>query len=250
MPQTVGNADDGPDVAAAEAYALERLERELPPTLHYHSLWHTHAEVAPRAVWLAKREGLSQLDEALITTAAHFHDLGFTVARAGHERTSAKIAAAVLPGFGYTSSQIAAIQGMILATRLPQTPHTLLEQIVADADLDVLGREDFLSRNQALRLELAAAGATSTDAAWYSRQLLFLDQHHYFTPTARRERATGKARNRALLHDIIRDCCSRALDTPTTQPLLHGLSVPGALPAASPTSPFGGLGLVMSPTLR
>lgn len=250
MPNAVAPAAGGPDVEAAVTYALARLELELPATLHYHSLWHTQAEVAPRAIWLARREGLGQEAQALVTTAAHYHDIGFTVGRAGHERTSAGVVAEVLPRFGYTPAQIALIQGMILATRIPQIAHNLLEQIIADADLDVLGREDFLSRNRALRLELAAASASSADAVWYTRQLRFFDQHHFFTPTARQERTTGKARNRVRLHDIIRGCCPGAVDTPLPTPLVRGLAIPGALPAPSPTSPFGGLGLVLSPTLR
>src|SRR5436309_16127441 len=75
---------------------------------------------------------------------------------ADHERASAQIAAAILPNYGYTPAHIQAICGMIMATKLPQAPHTLLEQIVADADLDVLGRPDFVTRNQDLHTELAA----------------------------------------------------------------------------------------------
>ena len=34
---------------------------------------------------------------------------------------------------------------MIMATRLPQSPHGLLQEILADADLDVLGSAVFSS---------------------------------------------------------------------------------------------------------
>lgn len=241
---------DEPDLTAARDYALARLMTELPRELHYHSLWHTQSEVAPRALWLAQREGLSPTAQALISTAALFHDIGFTETRAAHERVGARIAGQVLPTLGYTPTQIRIIQDIILATRIPQTPRTLLAQIVADADLDVLGREDFLVRNQALRRELAAVGATCTDVTWYAQQLQFLDQHHYFTKSARRDRATGKGRNRAALCQIIADCCPRLLQTSSRQPRLHGLAVPGGLSTPSPTSPFRDFGLVLSPSLR
>jgi uncharacterized protein len=250
MYEPVATDVDGSDLDAIRAYAIARLERELSPALCYHSLWHTQAEVAPRAIWLAQREGLKQQAVALVAAAAYLHDIGFTVACADHEQIGAEVAAEVLPQFGYTPDQIAIIQDTILATRIPQRPLTLLGQILADADLDVLGRQDFPVRNRALRSELAAAGVTNADAVWYARQLQFLDRHHYFTPTARRDRTTGKAENRAHLHEIIRDCCPRVLDAEAMSPPLHGLAVPGTLPAASPTSPFGGLGLVLSPSLR
>jgi hypothetical protein len=40
---------------------------------------------------------------------------------------------------------------LIMVTRLPQTPNSLLEEIIADADLDSLGRADFQVRYEALR---------------------------------------------------------------------------------------------------
>ena len=44
---------DQPDFKRARQYALERLERELPPTLIYHSLAHTRDDVVPAAERLA-----------------------------------------------------------------------------------------------------------------------------------------------------------------------------------------------------
>ena len=90
-----------------------------------------------------------------------------------------------------------------MATKLPQSPHNVLEEIVADADLDVLGREDFCSRNQALRDELAASGVSTIDLVWYGTQLQFMQAHHYFTPTAHVLRDTQKAENIVAMQDRI-----------------------------------------------
>ncbi|NJL32952.1 MAG: hypothetical protein HC893_02735 [Chloroflexaceae bacterium] len=112
---------------------------------------------------------------------------------------SVDIAAAVLCDFGYSNEQIAVIGDIILATRLPQTPHTLLEQIIADADLDSLGREDFMERGENLRAEMAAFGTEVDDEEWLHEQIYFLEQHIYFTRAARHLRSAGKQRNiRAL----------------------------------------------------
>jgi uncharacterized protein len=183
------------DFDRAKAYALERLERELPAELTYHSLAHTRDDVAPATLRLSAIAGVCGEQRMLLHTAAYYHDIGFVVQRADHELVSARIAAEILPEFGYSPSQIEVIQGMIMATKLPQSPGTLLEQLLADADLDALGRTDFFVRNQALRDELAAYGSGCDDLEWYREQLDFLGSHQYWTSAAQQVRGEQKRRN-------------------------------------------------------
>jgi uncharacterized protein len=183
----------------AAAYALGRLESELSPALSYHSVDHTNADVVPAATRLAADEGIEGNDLRNLVTAAWFHDLGFIEQRTGHEGVGARIASAVLPGFGYTDDDVAVVTGIIMATVLPQSPTTLLEQIMADADLDLLGREDFLVLNGKLRGELANFGETFTDEEWFRAQLAFVAGHTYFTAAARNSRDGGQTRNREEL---------------------------------------------------
>lgn len=194
-----------PDTEGAIRYALSRLERELAPELTYHNLWHTVEDVLPATRRLAVLSGISADDVRLLEVAAAYHDIGFVIGYHDHERAGAEIIAQVLPGFGFTSEQIAAVQGMILATRLPQSPHTPLEEILADADLDVLGREDSLARSQALRSEMASCGAPVGEMEWYRRQLKFFRGHHYFTTIARSLRGEGERRNIEALETRLRD---------------------------------------------
>ena len=198
------------DWASARGAAVARLE-ELPPALSYHNLSHTLDDVLPAAQRLAGLLGLEEEETRLVETAAVYHDIGFTVQRQEHERVSAEIAAQILPAFGFTSSQIADIQGMIMATQLPQAPRTQLEAILADADLDVLGREDYLQRNQDLREELAASGIRISDEHWYRSQLELLQNHHYWTSAAQNLRAEGKKRNVALVEGLLLTSCSPAV---------------------------------------
>jgi len=167
------------DFESACAYALARLEHELSPELCYHSVTHTRDDVVVAVECLAAQEVVAGETLLLLRTAAYFHDLGFVEQREEHEAIGARMATEVLPRFGYRPDQIALIKGMILATRLPQTPHTHLECILADADLDVCGRNDFLALNSCLHAELAAAGSAASDREWYSGQISFLRAHHY-----------------------------------------------------------------------
>jgi uncharacterized protein len=191
------------DFYGARAYVLLRLKQELPATLFYHSLQHTRDDVAPAALHIARRMDVNGDDLLLVRTAALFHDIGYLVQREQHEAIGVDMCQRVLPGFGYSSGQIGKIAGMIMATRLPQSPRDTLEAIVADADLDSLGRTDFLRTSLNLRRELAEQGIVRTDEEWFAGQREFLRGHTYFTRAARVLRDDGKQRNIALLDMLL-----------------------------------------------
>ncbi len=191
------------DFKAARTYALDRLEHELAPWLAYHSLAHTSETVIPAAERLAVMEEVSDYQRQLAATGAAFHDLGFVTVYTGHEAVGARIGREVLPGLGFSQQEVEVIAGMIMATVLPQSPNTLLECIVADADLATLGQEGFLARNTSLRTELAATGKIFTDIAWYNSQLKFIQRHRYWTASARSWFDAQKAENTAVLADFL-----------------------------------------------
>lgn len=191
------------DFLRAQEYAIERLKHELAAELTYHSIWHTHDDVVPSAERLALQSGVAGDDLVLLRTAAYYHDIGFIEQRNGHEVVGVRIASTVLPNFGYSSAAIQTISAIIMSTRLPQSPHTLLEQVLADADLDVLGRTDFFERNRALRTELAWYGTGVSDIVWYRGQIQFLSQHRYWTAAANELRNPGKQHNLMLLHELL-----------------------------------------------
>lgn len=195
-----------PDYEAAKEYALDRLANELPADLVYHSLEHTVQDVVPAVTRLATIEDVQGENYLLLQTAAYFHDIGFVERRNEHEEVAARIARAVLPQLGFNPDQIERICGMIMATRLPQSPQDHLEAIMADGDLDVLGRPDFWEKNHALRQELLSNGLTMTDKEWYQEQINFLQEHSYFTPAARMMREEQKAKNIALLIEKLQQC--------------------------------------------
>jgi uncharacterized protein len=202
-----GQSDSGErNLAGAKHYALGRLEQELPERFGYHSLEHTRDNVYPIALRIAALEGVSGRALYLLKTAIYFHDLGFSEpphTAQNHEERSAAIAQQVLVNFGYSNDDITLIKGMILATKLPQQPKTLLERIIADADLSVLGQRDFLKQNRALRAELESGGMDTDDHRWLTGQYNFLSGHRYFTRAARQLLSAQKAVNLASLRTLI-----------------------------------------------
>lgn len=179
----------------AKQYAENRLLRELSPKLVYHSIAHTRDEVVPAAEILAEREGVRGKSLLLLRTAAWFHDLGYTESAVHHELIGARMATEVLPSFGYSSDDVEVVKWAILATALPQAPNNLLEQILTDADLDVLGRDDFMKRSDDLRRELTSLGKGFTDEEWFSGQVKFVENHTYFTSSARALRDIQQQKN-------------------------------------------------------
>jgi uncharacterized protein len=197
--EKIGSRVNNLNVEGAVAYALNRLANELPANITYHCLSHTRDDVIPAAMRLARLAGLPESDADLLRVAAAYHDLGFTEAPADHELCSMRIAAQVLPAFGFDGRSIERVMGIILATRLPQAPRHLIERLMADADLDGLGRDDFFERSAELLAERCAYGRAVSEEQWWREQIAFLTQHKYWTSYAENLRAEGKARNMALL---------------------------------------------------
>jgi uncharacterized protein len=199
-----------PDFEGARTYALMRLAQELPETVTYHSVHHTRDDVVPTVERLALAEGVNGEDLLLLRTAAYFHDLGFVVRREEHEQAGAEIAARVLPQFGYTPAQIDKICRMIMATRIPQSPKTLTEQILADADLDTLGNEHFWRQSEKLRAENEAFDGPMSDVQWYMTQVTFIENHRYWTATARALREPRKQQHLAQLRKMLEHALRQA----------------------------------------
>ena len=73
---------------------------------------------------------------------------------------------------------------MTSVREIPQNPKNLLEEILCDADLDYLGREDFFKIGNHLFEELKSYKIVNTEREWDLLQIRFLEQHQYFTKTA------------------------------------------------------------------
>jgi predicted metal-dependent HD superfamily phosphohydrolase len=179
----------------AKDLIIEKQRKGLSPDLSYHSLEHI-LDVYEAAKQLAKLEGISdETDLQLLLTAALFHDSGFLTDRVDHEVLSCQIAKKHLPDFEYSPSQVEKICGMILATRIPSTPKNHLEEILCDADLDYLGREDFEEIGAKLYLELTKQNLVLSLGEWNKIQIQFLEKHRYYTKTAQYLRESGKQRH-------------------------------------------------------
>ena len=182
------------DINGAKQFIMQKQEAGLPHYLTYHCINHI-TDVYDAVCRHIQATGITGNDAVLLQTAALFHDSGFMVQAQGHEEISCGFAQQYLPGFGYGQSNIDAICGMIRATKIPQAPQTPLEEILADADLDYLGRDDFWPISNSLFEELKHMGVVADENAWNQMQVRFFESHHYFTANAKAWREAKKEEN-------------------------------------------------------
>ena len=198
------------DFELAKSYILARLEDELPKNLHYHGVHHT-IDVYNAALILAEKENVQGQHLILLKTAALFHDAGFLVKYKDNENESVKLIRTILPKFNYKKEEIEIICDMVLSTKIPQNPSTLLDRILCDADLDYLGREDFFSTAHKLQRDWNEYGFETNLIEWYQQQLRFLEKHIYFTESARLLRKERKSYYISQVRGIVEaiDGCSK-----------------------------------------
>ena len=147
---------------------------------------------------------LNEVDRFTLLIAAWFHDVAYREGAAGHEQRGAATAAALLKDEGIETPIIDAVSACILATRLPQHPTNLLEQIICDADLFHLGMDDFEKRNKLLHLELEALTHKKLKKQkWWQDSLRLLEEHHYFTDFCQQILQPKKIENMAHLRKKI-----------------------------------------------
>jgi len=172
-------------------FAEEQLKNHLPEGLFYHNLDHT-LDVLHAADEISYFEKISREERELLLTAVWFHDLGFLYTIKGHEEVSCQLAAEHLPQFQYSAAEVEVILGLIRATQIPQSPQNKLEEIIADADLDYLGRADFWIIGKKLFEELKYQKVIQTEKNWNDLQIDFLNSHRYFTETSIQKRKPQK----------------------------------------------------------
>ncbi len=178
----------------AERHIIKVLEKGLSDKLHYHSIEHTK-DVVKAVERLALMEGVTDEGLFLLKSAATYHDAGFVEQYEKNEPIGARLAEEILPKYGYTAQHIEKIKELIFVTQIPHQPKNNLEEIICDADLDYLGRDDFHEIADRLRRELREHGKIDSDRKWDELQVSFLTSHRYFTETAIRTRKEKKLKN-------------------------------------------------------
>ena len=174
--------------------------------IYYHQYAHS-LDVFERATYLAKKEGLSKDEIEVLQIAALFHDTGFIIRYEKNEPLWAKIASNYLQSIGYPKDKIKTIERIILATNPEYTPpKDIYEEIIKDADIDNLGRDDFFEKWGKVKEELEEIKKIKiSDPDWHHSMLDILYKTKFYTKTQIKERQKIKEKNTATLKKIIRE---------------------------------------------
>ncbi len=181
---------------AAEAFVREHYRSRISSDRYtFHDIRHTENVVlAVQELMAAYR--LSEEDRLHLLLAAWFHDTGYDQGPQEHEERSCQYARHFLGTQGHDKASSEAFKPLpeqaldqicacIMATKVPQQPQTLLEQLLCDADLSHLGKRNYWERCGKLRQELALTqNRIMSDEEWIDFELDFMQKHRYHTPTA------------------------------------------------------------------
>jgi putative nucleotidyltransferase with HDIG domain len=174
-------------VIKASEFVSALFKERLAEYLVYHKYEHSEM-VSKVALKIAKHMKLGEDGIEIVMIAGWLHDIGYTEIYRGHEEVSIRIATEFLRKENYPQEKIQLVVGCIRATKIPQKPKNILEEILADADLSGLGRKSFFDDTELLHYEWEKAlGKKYSGRQWMQQNLELLSGHKYFTRFARRK---------------------------------------------------------------
>src|SRR6187431_1394213 len=175
---------------------VRSLYSETNKDLCYHNLEHTeHAVKAAKEIAMYYK--LDEEDHSVVIVSAWLHDVGYLISGGvGHEEASIKIAKEFLSKEQASVEFIKKVEGCILATKMPQQPTNLLEEIICDADLYDLGTDHFKKNNKKVRKEVEILlDKELTGSEWRTFSVLFLKKQVYKTEYCRNLLQAGLEKN-------------------------------------------------------
>ena len=190
------------DIYGLEEYGFSFLTKKLAKNLYYHGPHHTK-DVLNAVEKIAFNEKVSPEEFILLKAAALFHDFGYIDKYLDNEKIGVDYAREILPNYGFNLTQVIKVCDLIMATRVPQNPNNYLERIICDADLDYLGREDFISISSDFYKELKEYRMVKNKKEWDKIQIKFLKSHHFFTECSINKRSFLKKKNLELIKDRV-----------------------------------------------
>ncbi len=164
----------------SRTYALSTLS-QLPKDYVYHNLKHTE-QVAKAAEEIGRHSKLTSDELEIAIIAAWMHDTGYCMGCDDHEYNSAMAAKKLLEQWGAPKEKIEQVTEAISATRMPQKPKNITQEVLCDADLYHLSTDDLTEIANGLRQEMQITKKKEfTDEEWFRFNVDFLENHRYFT---------------------------------------------------------------------
>lgn len=183
-------------VQKAEDFVTDMLLNKLDKKFLYHNLKHTQ-RVVKSTTELLDNIGVSENEKERLELAAWFHDTGYSRGTQNHEETSCKIANDFLQHENYDTEGIAAIERLIMATKMGVEPQALDEEIICDADASHFAQKSYWETTGFLREELKLLGIADYSAKeWREKNIeMFRVHHRFYTDYAKENWEPRKQKN-------------------------------------------------------
>ncbi|GAB3901377.1 hypothetical protein GCM10028803_25940 [Larkinella knui] len=179
----------------------EALLQQMPDGMEYHNLKHTR-EVVEASELIGQQSGLNPEDLENVLIAAWLHDVGYARSCQHHEATGAEMARPFLEELPLGPERVQAVVDSILATKMPQDPHSKIAEVLCDADLFHLSTDQFFERSELLRQEMKSTFGKISKKKWLQGSIQLMERHQYFTEygkevlTPLKEKNLKKARHK------------------------------------------------------
>lgn len=188
-----------------EKYVTGLFEQNPAPGLKFHNLYHTK-NVVKNAMSVAGHCNVSESEMFMLNAAAWFHDTGYLFTEPQyHEKESCVIMENFMSEKVNDITVIDKIKQCIMATKVPQQPQSMLQNILCDADLYHLGSAEFPEINQRVFEEQVLKSGKVDTMKFNNATLKMLKDHRFFTNYCREVLSVQKEKNIAALQKKITD---------------------------------------------
>ncbi|WP_229311438.1 Pycsar system effector family protein [Larkinella rosea] len=201
----------------------EPLLQSLPDHMEYHNITHTR-EVVEAAELLGKQCNLNPVERENVMIAAWLHDIGYVKSCQNHEAIGAEMAKPFLDEIAIGQERVQAVIDCIMATKMPQNPHSRTAEVLCDADLFHLSSDRFFESSERLRQEMKNTVGKISKRKWMQGSIALMEKHHYFTEygkevlTPLKEKNLKKARRKlAELEEEENGKADKSGDKPTLE---------------------------------
>jgi predicted metal-dependent HD superfamily phosphohydrolase len=182
-------------IFVVEQHVRNILSQEPIKKRPFHNLNHT-IQVVQKCYELAAYYNVSDADLEALLISAWFHDTGYSKTNTDHEEESVNMAMEFLIPFNIGQDYLSRIARLILSTKLPSTPVSLIEKILCDSDLHHLGSPDYETWSILLQSEMKLVyGLEYSNEEWRKKNISFLTAQNYFTEYAREKWDNQKQKN-------------------------------------------------------
>ncbi|MDO6675311.1 DUF5706 domain-containing protein [Tenacibaculum sp. 1_MG-2023] len=186
-------------IQETEQFVIDLLNENLDKNFVYHNIAHTQ-RVVEKSLELIEGESFSEEQQQILTLAAWFHDVGYTVNPENHEEESIKIATEFLKSKEASGSVIDEVSRLIASTKMGAKPQTELEKVLKDADCSHVGSKNYADFNELLRKERElVCNKKIKTVEWDDANLEFLTMHRFYTSKASKLWEKQKSKNIAQL---------------------------------------------------